>query len=166
RLRVWQRVGIFLSKHSSHTKGEEDCSDRVNLRHALIQDGSLANWRQRVGISMSKHSSHTKGRTIAPADLICTMLGYTADLWQTGFRTQWLSGGKWGPGHNTIVSPPLRHHQISLVILTSRFEATRGLFWVERRNFEPGSNDEGDTCRHHQGLVCVNGAAGMVFSGI
>ncbi|GBM50111.1 hypothetical protein AVEN_185497-1 [Araneus ventricosus] len=31
---------------------------------------------------------------------------------------------------------------ISLVILTSRFEATRGLFWDGRRNFEPRSDDE------------------------
>ncbi|GBM24737.1 hypothetical protein AVEN_141811-1 [Araneus ventricosus] len=32
-----------------------------------------------------------------------------------------------------------------LVILTSRFEATRGLFWDEPRNFEPRSDDEDDT---------------------
>ncbi|GBN61340.1 hypothetical protein AVEN_265253-1, partial [Araneus ventricosus] len=34
----------------------------------------------------------------------------------------------------------------SLVILTSRFEATRGLFWDGPRNFEPRSDDEDDTC--------------------
>ncbi|GBL92602.1 hypothetical protein AVEN_123779-1 [Araneus ventricosus] len=33
----------------------------------------------------------------------------------------------------------------SLVILTSRFEATRGLFWDGPRNFEPRSDDEDDT---------------------
>ncbi|GBN03889.1 hypothetical protein AVEN_132942-1 [Araneus ventricosus] len=32
-----------------------------------------------------------------------------------------------------------------LVILTSRFEATRGLFWDGPRNFEPRSNEENDT---------------------
>ncbi|GBN70773.1 hypothetical protein AVEN_84384-1 [Araneus ventricosus] len=32
-----------------------------------------------------------------------------------------------------------------LVILTSRFEATRGLFWDGPRNFEPRSDDEDDT---------------------
>ncbi|GBL91251.1 hypothetical protein AVEN_195136-1 [Araneus ventricosus] len=31
-----------------------------------------------------------------------------------------------------------------LVILTSRFEATRGLFWDGPRNFEPQSDDEDD----------------------
>ncbi|GBN59886.1 hypothetical protein AVEN_180490-1 [Araneus ventricosus] len=31
-----------------------------------------------------------------------------------------------------------------LVILTSRFEATRGLFWNGPRNFEPRSHDEDD----------------------
>ncbi|GBM74784.1 hypothetical protein AVEN_38714-1 [Araneus ventricosus] len=29
-----------------------------------------------------------------------------------------------------------------LVILTSRFEATRGLFWDDPRNFEPRSEDD------------------------
>ncbi|GBL76517.1 hypothetical protein AVEN_48812-1 [Araneus ventricosus] len=33
----------------------------------------------------------------------------------------------------------------SLGILTSRFEATRGLFWDGPRNFEPRSDDEDDT---------------------
>ncbi|GBL98205.1 hypothetical protein AVEN_268289-1 [Araneus ventricosus] len=32
----------------------------------------------------------------------------------------------------------------SLVILTSRFEATRGLSWDGPRNFEPRSDDEDD----------------------
>ncbi|GBN54183.1 hypothetical protein AVEN_97301-1 [Araneus ventricosus] len=32
----------------------------------------------------------------------------------------------------------------SLVILTSHFEATRGVFWVGTRNFEPRSDDESD----------------------
>ncbi|GBM32407.1 hypothetical protein AVEN_239797-1 [Araneus ventricosus] len=36
-------------------------------------------------------------------------------------------------------------NEISLVILTSRFEATRGLFWDGPRNFEPRSDDEDDT---------------------
>ncbi|GBM82178.1 hypothetical protein AVEN_178935-1 [Araneus ventricosus] len=35
--------------------------------------------------------------------------------------------------------------RVSLVILTSRFEATRGLFWDEPRNFEPRSDDKDDT---------------------
>ncbi|GBM18164.1 hypothetical protein AVEN_151707-1 [Araneus ventricosus] len=30
-------------------------------------------------------------------------------------------------------------------MLTSRFEATRGLFWDGSRHFEPWSDDEGDT---------------------
>ncbi|GBN83449.1 hypothetical protein AVEN_92868-1 [Araneus ventricosus] len=34
--------------------------------------------------------------------------------------------------------------KFSLVILTSRFEATRGLFWDGPRNFEPRSDDESD----------------------
>ncbi|GBM82761.1 hypothetical protein AVEN_272318-1 [Araneus ventricosus] len=33
----------------------------------------------------------------------------------------------------------------SLVILTSRFESTRGLFWDGPRNFHPRSDDEDDT---------------------
>ncbi|GBM59054.1 hypothetical protein AVEN_7430-1 [Araneus ventricosus] len=32
-----------------------------------------------------------------------------------------------------------------LVIVTSRFEATQGLFWDGPRNFEPWSDDEDDT---------------------
>ncbi|GBL84706.1 hypothetical protein AVEN_191151-1 [Araneus ventricosus] len=32
-----------------------------------------------------------------------------------------------------------------LVLLISRFEATRGLFWDGSRNFEPRSEDEDDT---------------------
>ncbi|GBN43073.1 hypothetical protein AVEN_201041-1 [Araneus ventricosus] len=35
--------------------------------------------------------------------------------------------------------------QFSLVILTSRFEAARGLFWDGPCNFESWSEDEGDT---------------------
>ncbi|GBN87281.1 hypothetical protein AVEN_16232-1, partial [Araneus ventricosus] len=35
--------------------------------------------------------------------------------------------------------------KFSLVILTSRFEETRGLFWDGPRNFEPRSDDEIDT---------------------
>ncbi|GBO34291.1 hypothetical protein AVEN_32896-1 [Araneus ventricosus] len=35
--------------------------------------------------------------------------------------------------------------RFSLVILTSSFEATRGLFWDGPRNFEPWSDDEDDT---------------------
>ncbi|GBN55151.1 hypothetical protein AVEN_213934-1 [Araneus ventricosus] len=35
--------------------------------------------------------------------------------------------------------------RFGLVILTSRFEATRGLLWDGPRNFEPRSNDEEDT---------------------
>ncbi|GBL88939.1 hypothetical protein AVEN_159028-1 [Araneus ventricosus] len=37
-----------------------------------------------------------------------------------------------------------RDHLVGLVILTSRFEATRGLFWDGLRNFEPQSDDEVD----------------------
>ncbi|GBM52229.1 hypothetical protein AVEN_31048-1 [Araneus ventricosus] len=33
----------------------------------------------------------------------------------------------------------------SLVLLMSRFEATQGLFWNRHRNFEPWSDDEGET---------------------
>ncbi|GBN31496.1 hypothetical protein AVEN_144901-1 [Araneus ventricosus] len=35
--------------------------------------------------------------------------------------------------------------ELSLVILTSRFEATRGMFWYGSRNFEPRSDVEEDT---------------------
>ncbi|GBM31246.1 hypothetical protein AVEN_223444-1 [Araneus ventricosus] len=35
-------------------------------------------------------------------------------------------------------------YRFTLVILTSRFEATRGLFWDGPRNFEPRSDEEGD----------------------
>ncbi|GBM04747.1 hypothetical protein AVEN_20192-1 [Araneus ventricosus] len=35
--------------------------------------------------------------------------------------------------------------EFSLVILTSRFEATRGLFWERHRHFEPRSDDEDDS---------------------
>ncbi|GBM17764.1 hypothetical protein AVEN_99646-1 [Araneus ventricosus] len=35
--------------------------------------------------------------------------------------------------------------KFSLVVLASRFEATRGLFWDGPRNFEPRSDDEDDT---------------------
>ncbi|GBM99918.1 hypothetical protein AVEN_248275-1 [Araneus ventricosus] len=38
-----------------------------------------------------------------------------------------------------------KHKRCRLVILTSRFEATRGLFWDGPRNFEPRSDDEDDT---------------------
>ncbi|GBM91409.1 hypothetical protein AVEN_204279-1 [Araneus ventricosus] len=38
-----------------------------------------------------------------------------------------------------------RARQLSLVILMSSFEATRGLFWDGPRNFEPRSDDEDDT---------------------
>ncbi|GBM19518.1 hypothetical protein AVEN_107989-1 [Araneus ventricosus] len=41
--------------------------------------------------------------------------------------------------------PWLKEQFLSLVILTSRFEATRGLFWDVPRNFEPRSDDEDDT---------------------
>ncbi|GBL72274.1 hypothetical protein AVEN_115236-1 [Araneus ventricosus] len=41
-----------------------------------------------------------------------------------------------------MVRPP---RQFSLVILTSRFEVTRGLFWDSPCNSEPRSEDEGDT---------------------
>ncbi|GBL79901.1 hypothetical protein AVEN_28953-1 [Araneus ventricosus] len=34
---------------------------------------------------------------------------------------------------------------VSLVILTSRFEATRGVFWDGPRKFEPRLDDEDDT---------------------
>ncbi|GBM20501.1 hypothetical protein AVEN_61045-1 [Araneus ventricosus] len=34
---------------------------------------------------------------------------------------------------------------LSLLVLTSNFEATRGLFWNGPRNFEPLSDDEDDT---------------------
>ncbi|GBN07629.1 hypothetical protein AVEN_115647-1 [Araneus ventricosus] len=34
----------------------------------------------------------------------------------------------------------------SLVILRSRFETTRGLFWDGPRNFETQSDDKDDTC--------------------
>ncbi|GBM56392.1 hypothetical protein AVEN_132864-1 [Araneus ventricosus] len=34
---------------------------------------------------------------------------------------------------------------IVLVLLTFRFDATRGLFWNRPRNFEPRSDDEDDT---------------------
>ncbi|GBM60450.1 hypothetical protein AVEN_117966-1 [Araneus ventricosus] len=36
------------------------------------------------------------------------------------------------------------HEPCSLVILTPRFEATRGLFWDGRRNFEPLSDGKDD----------------------
>ncbi|GBO01579.1 hypothetical protein AVEN_35903-1 [Araneus ventricosus] len=35
--------------------------------------------------------------------------------------------------------------EVGLVTLTSRFEATRGLFWDGPRQFGPRSNDEDDT---------------------
>ncbi|GBL71966.1 hypothetical protein AVEN_115011-1 [Araneus ventricosus] len=44
---------------------------------------------------------------------------------------------------NLILSMPRR--SISLVILTSRFEATQGLFWDGPCNFEPRSDDEDGT---------------------
>ncbi|GBL95716.1 hypothetical protein AVEN_668-1 [Araneus ventricosus] len=34
---------------------------------------------------------------------------------------------------------------VGLVIFTSRFESTRGLFWNGPRNLEPRSDDEDDT---------------------
>ncbi|GBL77301.1 hypothetical protein AVEN_41744-1 [Araneus ventricosus] len=34
-------------------------------------------------------------------------------------------------------------------MFTSRFEATRGLFWTEPRNFEPRSDDEGEHLSWH-----------------
>ncbi|GBL74975.1 hypothetical protein AVEN_243783-1 [Araneus ventricosus] len=37
------------------------------------------------------------------------------------------------------------HPVLYLIILMSRFEATRGLFWDGPRNFEPWSDDEDDT---------------------
>ncbi|GBL85755.1 hypothetical protein AVEN_193199-1 [Araneus ventricosus] len=36
-------------------------------------------------------------------------------------------------------------HRFSLVILTTRFEATQGLFWDGPRNFETWSHDEDDS---------------------
>ncbi|GBN61782.1 hypothetical protein AVEN_89385-1 [Araneus ventricosus] len=41
--------------------------------------------------------------------------------------------------------PASRLSPVSLVILASHFEATRGLIWEGPRNFEPRSDDEGDT---------------------
>ncbi|GBO23965.1 hypothetical protein AVEN_89981-1, partial [Araneus ventricosus] len=38
-----------------------------------------------------------------------------------------------------------RARQFSLVILMSRFDATRGLFWDGPRYFQPRSDDEDDT---------------------
>ncbi|GBL80745.1 hypothetical protein AVEN_165120-1, partial [Araneus ventricosus] len=47
----------------------------------------------------------------------------------------------WGEIHGAS----LRLDKFSLVIFKSRFEAIRGLFWDGPRNFEPRSDDEGDT---------------------
>ncbi|GBM12348.1 hypothetical protein AVEN_51088-1, partial [Araneus ventricosus] len=46
------------------------------------------------------------------------------------------------PHHQEICSTC----QFSLDILTSRFQATRGLSWDGPRNFGPRSDDEDDTC--------------------
>ncbi|GBM10226.1 hypothetical protein AVEN_177494-1 [Araneus ventricosus] len=48
-------------------------------------------------------------------------------------------------GRNETRNLPCGGLVLVLVILTSRFEATRGLFWDGPRNFEPRSDDEDDT---------------------
>ncbi|GBM61684.1 hypothetical protein AVEN_57116-1 [Araneus ventricosus] len=67
--------------------------------------------------------------------------------------------------------------RFSLVILTSRFEAARGLFWDGPRNFEPRSDVEGDIPNFHAtptggpldttyDLACNLSHTWRIFSGI
>ncbi|GBM53226.1 hypothetical protein AVEN_14244-1 [Araneus ventricosus] len=53
-------------------------------------------------------------------------------------------GSPWSANAFGVLPAVVARKLIRLVILTSRLEATRGLFWDGPRNFEPRSDDEDD----------------------